>query len=139
MIDYFLKYADEATAKTALAQFLITDRDGVAQWPTDLCIPDVKIWRASQDVTTNVTGLGGETMPVVTHAYLPGFFILVSLDRIRPALVNLPAVQAVLDREKAVARQAGAVIKSNLSNAVLQDIRISPVFAGSDIPYGNMQ
>jgi hypothetical protein len=136
MIDYFLKYADEATAKTALAQYLVMDRDGVGQWPLDLCIPDVKIWRDSQDVTT--PGPNGKG-PIITHTYLPGFFILVSLDRVRPALVNLPAVQVVIDREKAVARQAGAVIKSGVSNAVLQDIRISPVFSGSDIPYGNMQ
>lgn len=121
MIDYILKFADEATAKTALASRLI-----VNEWPLDHCIPDVKVWRASQDV-------GG------VHTFLTGFFIIVSLGGIMPALRDLAVVQVVIDRDLAKARQAGAVIKSNVSNAILQDLRFAPVFAGSDFPYGAMQ
>lgn len=122
MIDYFMKYADEATAKTALASRLTSD----GGWPLDLCIPGVQFWRVSQD-----NGDG-------SHNYLPGFFIVVSLPTIVPALRDLGSVQVVIDREKAKARQSGAVIKSNVSNAILQDLMFSPVPAGADFPYGNM-
>lgn len=125
MIDYFLKYADEATAKTALASRV---RGG--EWPTEYCIAGVTIWRASQDT---LAGNGG-----IVHTPLAGFFILVSLPNIIPALRDLAAVQVVIDRDLALARQAGAVIKSNVTNAILQDMVISPVFAGTDLPYGNM-
>ena len=131
MIDYILRYADEATAKTALASRLKPDDQGVLQWPGDYCLPGVQMWRQSQDT---IDGNGN-----TVHAYLTGFYILVSLPIVLPALRDLAAVQVVVDRDKAVARQAGAVIKSNVSNAILQDIRWSPVYAGSNNPWGTWQ
>lgn len=121
-IDYYLKFADEATALSALQNF--TNR---ADWPTDYCIPNIQLWRNSQD-----NGDG-------SHNYLNGFFVLCSFNRNVNAFTNLAAVQVVIDRDKANQRLAGGVIKSNVSNLILQDIRIAPVFQGTDLPYGNMQ
>lgn len=122
MIDYFLKFADEATAKAALAQHL----DAAGNWGASYVIGGITVWRNSQDVG-------------ITHTPLAGFFMLVSLPTIVPALRDAAAVQVVIDRDMAKARQVGAVIKSNLSAPLLQDIRIAPVFAGTDLPYGAMQ
>jgi hypothetical protein len=123
MIDYILKYANEAAAKTALASRL-----NAGEWPTDYFLPGITIWRDSQDVPD---GQGG-----FIHTPLTGFFILVSLPNVLPALRDLAAVQVVVDRDLAKARQPGAVIKSNVTNAILQDLRWSPILAGSDNPWG---
>lgn len=126
MIDYILKYKSEAAAKTALASRL---KEG--EWPSDYCLPGITIWRESQDTFDS----DGNAV----HTPLTGFYILVSLERAIPALRDLAAVQVVVNRDKAVERQAGAVIKSNVSNEILQDIRWSPVYAGSENPWGTWQ
>src|SRR5438105_1694402 len=118
MIDAVLKFADATTAKAALASHAPTDDQGVRQWAFDHVLP-VTVWRNSQDVTD---GQGN-----ATHTPLAGFFVLVSLAQVVPALRDLAAVQFVVDRDAANARTPGAVLKSNVSNAVLQDLRMSPV------------
>jgi hypothetical protein len=65
MIDYILKYATEAAAKTALASRLVNDAQGIPQWPQDYCIAGVTVWRDSQDLPD---GQGG-----FTHTPLAGF------------------------------------------------------------------
>lgn len=102
------------------------DRSGVIE---------VQVWRASQDVT----GTDADGNPTVTHTYLPGLFWLISLPRLVPALRDNTAIQVVLNRDKCRARVAGCVIKSNVSNAVLQDIRISPTFEADAYPFGAFQ
>jgi hypothetical protein len=127
MIDYILKFASEAAAKTALSSRL-----KIGEWPLDYCLPGITMWRESQDVAgTDVDG-----NPTITHTPLTGYFIQASLDRVLPALRDLAAVQVVVDEELARARRPGAIIKSNVSNAILQDLRWSPVFAGRDNPWG---
>lgn len=121
-IDYFLRFANENAALTAFQNF--TNR---TEWPLDYCLPGIQIWQSSLD---NADG---------SHNYVSGFIVMCSFKRVIPALVNLAQVQIVIDRDLARQRAAGAVIKSNVSNAVLQDLRFSPVVAGSDYPFGNMQ
>jgi len=127
--DYFLQFASEAAALTALQSVT-----GSSIWPQDYAFPGLQFWRASQDST----GVDSSSNPITTHNYLAGFFVMLSLQSARPALLNSSAVQIVLDRDKANARQAGAVLKSNVSGVVLQDLRFQPVPAGADYPYGNM-
>lgn len=136
MYDYYLKFADEATAKTTLAAYLTPDGD----WPGNVLRTggpggaDLKFWRASQDVA----GTDADGNPTVTHSYLPGFFILYSDMRLIPALRDAAFVQVVLDRDKAIKRQAGGVIKSTVPIALLKDLRWSPVWAGDSPPWGTM-
>lgn len=121
MIDYIAKFADQATAMadaTFVAQVVGGD------WLRDHCTP-ITVWRNSQDV-------GG------VHTPLAGFFVLISLNNIVPALRDHAAIQLVIDSDKAAARQAGMVIKSNVSGAILQDIRLQPIFAGRDYPFGGL-
>lgn len=128
MIDYILKFASEDAAKTALASRLSRDEKGVLHWPSEYCLPGLTVWRDSQDTID----AEGNTI----HTPLTGFFILVSLDRVLPALRDAAAVHVVVDRDKAVARDKTAVIKSNVSVAILKDLRWSPVYQGSDNPWG---
>jgi hypothetical protein len=71
------------------------------------------------------------------HHPLAGYFVMISLDHVVPALLNHAAVQLVVDRDMMNARQPGAVLKSTVGNVVLQDLRFSPVFAGMNPPWGN--
>jgi hypothetical protein len=135
MIDYFLKFASEAAAKTALSSRLGTDEQGNLVWPRSYCFPGLQFWLASQDVA----GTDSDGNPILTHTYLPGYFIMVSLPNVLAALRDSAPVQIVIDRDLAASRSQGAVIKSNVSVAILQDLRFSPVPAGSDYPFGNMQ
>jgi hypothetical protein len=59
----------------------------------DRVIPDIKVWRASQDT---INGDGS-----VTHNYLAGYFVLISLPRLVVALRDDAAVQVVIDRDLA--------------------------------------
>jgi hypothetical protein len=122
MIDYFVKYASLAAAKAdPLVQAHMDQLQTIFDESRVLINPVV--WRASQDVNG-------------VHTPLTGFYLVISLPNLVPALRDAASVQVVIDREKANARQPGAVIKSNLTTAVLQDIRFEPVFAGCDYPFG---
>src|SRR5581483_5730486 len=118
MIDSILKFPDEPTAMAALTGHVIA-----GAWMMDHVVP-VTVTRIS-------TGL-----PIA------GFTVLIALTNDQAAklafLRNHAAVQLVIDRDKAAARQAGAVIKSTVGGAILQDIVVSPAFAGSDYPWGGL-
>lgn len=95
----------------------------------DRVIPDIKVWRASQDT---INGDGS-----VTHNYLAGYFVLISLPRLVVALRDDAAVQVVINRDLANQGLPGAIVRSAVGAAVLQDIRFEPVFAGSNYPWGS--
>lgn len=131
-IDVILKYASRAAALADLVAQTNIDNQNVRDFLSDRAIPNLQVWRASQDVA----GTDADGNPTVTHNYLSGFFVLISLPRVVPALRDDAAVQVVIDRDKANAREAGAILKSTVGAAVLQDLRFSPVFAGADYPFG---
>ena len=88
-------------------------------------------------------GLVGATINLVTaaaptgvHNYLTGWYGCVSLDHQDSTLINHAHMVLAIDRDKSAAGQA-AIIKSNLG-ALLNDYRFSPVFAGSNYPFGNL-
>jgi len=129
--NYVLKFSSRAAAQADAVAGLetILDDQGARQWLASNSV-EVTIWRNSQDT---VDGSGN-----VVHTPLSGFFVLISLDRVVDALLNHSAVQLVIDRDKMNARQPGFILKSGVSNAILQDLRISPIFAGMDVPWGVM-
>ena len=128
MIDYFLKYTNEAAAKTdahALAQAM---GQPVSQdWRKEHTLPDIKAWRVSQD-TTDAEGR-------VVHNYLAGWFVIVSLTYQEPVLLNSTALQFALDRD-ACNRGEKFVVKNNIG-AIIKDVACEPIFAGSTYPMGN--
>lgn len=123
MIDTLLKFTDEPTAiaDPVMQEYM----DEAGEWLDDYVIAGVKVWRASEDVAG-------------VHTFLPGWFVLVSLSTAVPALIDHPGLQIMIDREKANARGVGMIVASSIDPDILQDIRMSPVFAGADYPFGEL-
>ena len=129
MYDYGFHFASAAAAKadaTMLAgQFHTATGDSPESWAQDHVIAGVQVWRPSQDVH----GTDADGNPTVTHTYLAGFYVWVSVDNDAPipALLNHSALAFCLNRD---AREAHSpfVVKNNIG-AVLQDLGCSPVFA----------
>jgi len=129
-IDCVAKWTDKATAMADAQAVLQTSLDGqgVRQWLASN-VMEIQPWRDSQD-TLDSDGN-------VVHHPLSGYFVLISLDHVMPALRDEPAIQVCIDRDKMNAGQGGFVLKSNVSNAILQDIRFG-VFAGMNVPWGGL-
>jgi len=116
VIDYFFKWTDEAAAKADA--FAIAQRFNVnGQWLQDHVLPNVQAWRPSQDV-------GG------VHTFLIGWFAVVATNQPVPILTNAAALAFALDRDG-----PPYVIKNNIG-AVITDVAVSPIFAGSHYPIG---
>lgn len=96
-------------------------------WLNDHVITNVNVWRPSQDIVT--------VSPATrTHVYLTGYYAIVAWPRLVNVLLNASALAFCLDRDAANAGQP-FVIKNNIG-AVITDIGVSPVFAGSNYPIG---
>ena len=130
--DAILRWDSAAEAKADAIALAHSDPDelNVRQWMLDHVIPNVKVWRASQDTVDG----GGN----VTHNYLPGYYVLISATHRIPALEATGAIQLVINRDKMNAREAGFVVRSTVAPSVLQDIRFEPVFCGMDMPWGGL-
>lgn len=125
--DAVLQYANAAAAKADLAAHY----DAISDAFLADRVESIQVWRASQDTTD---GQGN-----VVHNYLAGFFVLVSASRLILSLRDDPNLQIVVNRDLCNERRSGCVVKSNINVAILQDIRFSPVFMGSDIPFGGLR
>jgi hypothetical protein len=136
-IDAMFKFASLAAAKAdpVVQHYMALDDSQQAQFQLNIIIPGVQVWRASQDVV----GTDTDGNPTVTHTFLPGYFIFVSADHIIPELRDHPALQVAVDRDKMNARQVGMVLKTNITNTLLQDLRFQPIYAGMNPPWGAWQ
>ena len=128
----FFKWTNAAAAKADAVT--LSDRLGnvgfspdTNDWMSDHVLINLDVWRPSQDVLTG-------SPAVLTHTYLTGFFVLISVDRRLNFLLNAAALQFALDRGRFKAGQS-FVIKNNIG-AVITDIAVSPLFAGCDYPIG---
>lgn len=126
-IDYFGRWTDEQAAKQdayRLRQYFGTDGGTtVTDWYLHQFLPNVKVWRPSQDT---------DTPPNVVHTYLTGWFGILSLDHIETVIINDNSLAFALDRNG-----PPYVIKNNIG-AVINDIAVSPIFAGSHYPLGGI-
>lgn len=129
MIDYFFKFLTEAAAIADAAGSIYYT--STAKWNADRVVPDLQIWRNSQDVAGPLVN----GVPTIVHTLLTGWFGVVSLDHIDATLLNHAALQVALDRDKAAAGLP-AILKSNVTTAMLNDLRFQPVFAGASYPFG---
>ena len=126
--DFFAKWNSEAEAKQdayRLRQYFGTDGGTIVKdWYLHQFLPDVKVWRPSQDVH-NPDG-------TVTHIYLTGWFGILSLDHIENVIINDNSLAFALNRDG-----PPYVIKNNIG-AVINDVAVSPIFAGSHYPLGGI-
>ncbi len=134
-IDYFAKWASEAEAKQdamRLRQYFGSDGGSIVKdWYLHQFLPNVKVWRPSQDVH-NPDG-------TVTHTYLAGWFGILSLDHIENVILNDNSIAFVLNRDGNPSSVPAVpyIIKNNIGT-VINDIAVSPVFLGSHYPLGGI-
>lgn len=120
MIDYFFRWANETEARIdalALAEFLSLDLGFGRHWLQGHVLPNIQVWRPSQDV-------GG------IHSYLTGWFAVVATAQPRDLLLNASALAFALNRNG-----PPYVLKNNIG-AIITDVACSPIFAGSHYPIG---
>jgi hypothetical protein len=137
MIDYFARWNSEAEAKqdaARLRQYFGTSGtespDTVKDWYLNQFLPNVKVWRPSQDTFDN------SSPPQVIHNYLTGWFGILALDHIEPVIFNDNSIAFVLNRDyDPLASPKNLVLKNNIG-AIINDIAVSPIFAGSNYPMG---
>ena len=123
--DFFCRWADEAAAKQdaeRLAQYF--GHPQVSDWRRNWFLPNVKAWRPSQDTFTT------DSPPVRVHTYLTGWFGILALDHLENVILNDNSLAFALDRNG-----PPYIIKNNIG-AVIQDVAVSPIFAGSHYPMG---
>lgn len=118
--DYVLRFANLATAKA----------DAIAA--ADALNVDASDFASDHAMQVAVTRIS-------TGADVPGFYVLISFPRAVPALLNHPALQVAIDRDRCKARLSGCIVRSTIGAQVLQDITISPVYMGSDFPWGGLK
>lgn len=125
MIDYFFRWATSSDAKAdafaAGQRFGFQSSSGIWQWAQDHVLPNVQAWRPSQDIISS---------GVVVHSYQTGWFAIVSLNNQIPLLMNSSQLAFALNRDG-----PPYIVKNNIG-AVLSDIAVSPIFAGSHYPIG---
>jgi hypothetical protein len=138
-IDYFFRWANTAEAKAdvlMLADHLNPPSNtGIRDWKNDHVLPNVKAWRPSQDTYANTVVLEGQQVQVVVHNYLSGWFAIIAANGRVPVLLNADALGFALDRD-ACNEGKPFVIKNNIG-AVIRDVAVEPVFAGSNYPMGD--
>lgn len=126
MIDYIFTFTDKATAladPTAVGHFTGTT------WNPDH-VQEITVWRTSQDTVDGSSN--------IVHTPLAGYWLWVAWPKQVNALTNHANLKVAIDRERLTKRLGSAIIKSNVSNAILQDVMISPVYMGCDFPWGSM-
>ena len=123
MIDYLMTYADEASA--AVAPELAAYRDGEG-WDTSRVIPDVSVYR---HLGTEMVPDPEGDWPREMRAPLAGWFLVVAVPA-RAAALETAACVLIADRE------AGTVLFTITSAEDLATLRLEPVFAGSNYPFG---
>lgn len=125
MIDYFFRWPDEASAISdaqALANNLgVSLRTLANRWARDRVLPNVQVWRPSQDV-------GG------VHTYLSGWSAIIAWPTQVNTLLNASALAFALDRDACNA-SLPFVIKNNIGT-IITDVCCSPIFLGSNYPVG---
>ena len=99
-------------------------------WGTFRVLPNVKAWRISQDVFTG-------SPPVFDHhVYLPGWFAVLAMDGVLQPLLNDANLQFALNRDWTPGASPPNLIVKNNIGAIIQDVGVEPIFAGSNYPMG---
>ena len=124
MFDYLLSFTDEPTAQAdpvVGSYWIPASPDGPGQWRGDVCIPGVV-------VTVIATG----------QPYNANWNLIISQTAPNAALAAHPALVLAANRDLANAGQPPDVfiLSSVVPASEWPALQISPVFAGSDYPFG---
>jgi hypothetical protein len=125
MIDSVFSFSSESSARQDLKIRNLLDLPGYV-------IKDLKIWYESQDEIIKEEGYEKDKTNIsVKHNYISGWGVLISLSEVNENFLDHPNMLLVFDRKE------NNLIKNNLKNHILKDIRFSPVFAGVEYNWGN--
>lgn len=114
MIDYLLRFADEAAARAACPQFRTEEG-----WDTSRVIPACRVYTLTDGIPE----------------YLPYWYLWVALPALDAALTTMPECMIAADREAAAASEPYALF-SRVPAADLPAYHVEPVIAGSRHPFG---
>lgn len=128
MIDYLLRFADEAAAMAALPAHTVEGIEpGARLWADSYVFPDVKAFRIlGTQMVEN--GIGGAYEDEVRE-YLPDYFVWIALAERDPALEGAPCV-LIGDRDRDV------VLHTITTPEDLATLRLEPTPAGSHYSFG---
>lgn len=128
MIDYLLRFPDEATAMAALPAYVLDGIEpGTSLWDMTCVIPDAKAYRITGSEIVD-DGMGG-TYEREIRDYLPGWFAIIARPERDPALESGACV-LIGDRD------SGAVLHTITTPEDLATLYLEPTFAGSSYPFG---
>jgi len=88
MIDYLFQFTDEASAKAdpVVGKYYLPPKTAWAGgWNAGDTVPGLQVWHPSQDTIDTIQGPNGP-VDIVTHTYLPGFYLLIGLAQQDSAL-----------------------------------------------------
>lgn len=134
-IDYLGAFPSEAAAKADAAwgrYWTPPTVDSPGTWRPDICIPSLFVWAPAQDVS----GTAPDGSAFVTHTPYDALWrISCSFQADNVVLDASPATHLVTDRDAA---NAGLpfVRQSALPDALLNSLMLSPLYAGSNYPFG---
>lgn len=130
MIDHILAFSDEASAKSALPQYVSKDENGAIHWNAS-----VGIYGQTVTVTPAVWDNTDPRNPVlVTPAVtLPGFWLSLGLKEQSQELIDLPnyALRFTFNRNTGTF----GYLAPSLNQALLATAKIEPTFAGVNYPF----
>lgn len=136
--DHLLNFSTVAAAIAvrAVGQYWTpASADGPGSWRGDFCIPNVSVWAAAgtEIITDPETG---QTYQRDTRQSYPGWFIVLSLPRLVPALRDLPngACWRITDRDQAAIGGRKFVLHWSRLAEDLAAFRTEPSFAGDQVP-----
>ncbi len=137
MIDFFFRWASEDEAKhdaIRLRQYFgqsgLESPDVIHNWYLNWFLPNVKAWRPSQDTFDN------SSPPQVIHTYLAGWFGILALETVIDVILNDNSLAFALNRDWTPGNSPPNLIIKNNIGTVIQDVAVSPIFAGSHYPMG---
>ncbi|MEN6664366.1 MAG: hypothetical protein ABFD85_10260 [Phycisphaerae bacterium] len=129
MIDYLLRFPDEADALAALTAHTIEGIEpGVRLWADSYVFRDVRAYRITGTETVD-DGAGG-TYESEIREYLPGYFVWIALSERDPELENEHCV-LIGDRERDV------VLHTITTPEDLATLYLEPTPAGSHYSFGS--
>lgn len=138
MIDYLLQFPDEATAQAdpvVGAYWLPETERGPGAWRGDCVIPAAQAWHPSEDVVTQVPDREGNMMDIITHQFLPGFYIIIVRPEQDPDLDDHPETLIVTDREGGAADEVDYLIFTAYTPAEMADLMVQPLHMGCNYPF----
>ena len=125
MIDHLLAFVDEvaAHADPVVGKYWTPGtRGNPPAWDPN-CIPDIFLWDPADDTTETVPGPDGDHETIVHHPHDDQWRVLIALDE--AGFVGHSALDIVANRD------TSEVMYSRLPD----ELRLQPIFAGSDYPF----